>query len=123
MIRRPPISTRTDTLCPYTTLFRSPASGDSRAEGRAEAERVRGREPVTERGQRSRAVEGEGGRRGKPRRVSGGIKQRSEEHTSELQSLMRISYAVFCLKKKKNEQIKTREKKTNKTQSLSTIKI
>src|SRR3546814_7205009 len=74
MIRRPPRSTRTDTLFPYTTLFRS------RKEGRT----GRGRRPGG-RGRRRRA--------GRPRR-------RSEEHTSELQSLMRISYAVFCLKKK-----------------------
>src|SRR3546814_2154503 len=74
MIRRPPRSTRTDTLFPYTTLFRS-VSGD--------------------RGQRfERRVAGERGGRESRRRG------RSEEHTSELQSLMRNSYAVFCLKKK-----------------------
>src|SRR3546814_3475163 len=70
MIRRPPRSTRTDTLFPYTTLFRS---------------RVRARWDPARR--RARAAYGRG--------------VRSEEHTSELQSLMRISYAVFCLKKKK----------------------
>src|SRR3546814_1021267 len=73
MIRRPPRSTRTDTLFPYTTLFRS-----------------------------ARYVRPSGGRDSgcwaRPRR-------RSEEHTSELQSLMRISYAVFCLKKKKRSTI------------------
>src|SRR3546814_8173098 len=69
MIRRPPRSTRTDTLFPYTTLFRSSASH-----------------------WRKRASAGGARHR---------ICQRSEEHTSELQSLMRISYAVFCLKKKK----------------------
>src|SRR3546814_7529375 len=77
MIRRPPRSTRTDTLFPYTTLFRS------------------------------RAVIDQGKRRhniplvdGMASALRGSI--RSEEHTSELQSLMRISYAVFCLKKKNN---------------------
>src|SRR3546814_1906332 len=82
MIRRPPRSTRTDTLFPYTTLFRS---GD--------------RFPVV---LAARIV-------GDPRALADGDRrgaaaadpQRSEEHTSELQSLMRISYAVFCLKKKK----------------------
>src|SRR3546814_16232075 len=73
MIRRPPRSTRTDTLFPYTTLFRS----------------------VEFIGRFEEALATEAARRG----VHGVI--RSEEHTSELQSLMRISYAVFCLKKKK----------------------
>src|SRR3546814_9820972 len=82
MIRRPPRSTRTDTLFPYTTLFRSP-----RRCHRGALERQRPRRP-----------EHPGGRlRRRPRGAT-----RSEEHTSELQSLMRISYAVFCLKKKKN---------------------
>src|SRR3546814_3583998 len=111
MIRRTARSTRTDTLVPYTTLYRSqhrgaelhprrriqqqlsdrrfPRSGEYPAHRhpdrlcrRAEGQ---GRPPV---------VEGE--------RVVEAGRQRSEEHTSELQSLMRISYAVFCLKKKKN---------------------
>src|SRR3546814_4825714 len=80
MIRRPPRSTRTDTLFPYTTLFRS-APG--------------------------RHLRGLGGLAGAHRgvvspRAAAGL-YRSEEHTSELQSLMRISYAVFCLKKKKKD--------------------
>src|SRR3546814_5877679 len=83
MIRRPPRSTRTDTLFPYTTLFRSCRGGGSRR-GRGCR---RGRFPRPRR------------RRSLPRSPS-----RSEEHTSELQSLMRISYAVFCLKKKKKKQ-------------------
>src|SRR3546814_3023589 len=97
MIRRPPRSTRTDTLFPYTTLFRSLA-------GRRTMVRplVRHREigrPV--RAVRKRLPQlGDGGRR---QRLQGGVGPlRSEEHTSELQSLMRISYAVFCLKKKKS---------------------
>src|SRR3546814_7154674 len=93
MIRRPPQSTRTDTFLPYTTLFRS-------ARRRLPALERSGRRPLVFarcRGHR----EGEGaGQDGalfrRRRRVA-----RSEEHTSELQSLMRISYAVFCLKKKK----------------------
>src|SRR3546814_5229174 len=84
MIRRPPRSTRTDTLFPYTTLFRS-------AGGRvvtATSRRTPRRPP--------KSAPGSSPRRRTPSR-------RSEEHTSELQSLMRISYAVFCLKKKKRQ--------------------
>src|SRR3546814_7784807 len=81
MIRRPPRSTRTDTLFPYTTLFRSPE----------EAAAIGGtgaivRQPCPAPAMRLQAAPA-----------------RSEEHTSELQSLMRISYAVFCLKKKKKK--------------------
>src|SRR3546814_7779102 len=84
MIRRPPRSKRTDTLFPYTTLFRSPSAVN---------------------GTRSRRPPGNGvcgsfanaSKRSAWPRIA-----RSEEHTSELQSLMRISYAVFCLKKKKH---------------------
>src|SRR3546814_14874314 len=91
MIRRPPRSTRTDTLFPYTTLFRSTASrGGSRC-SRAGTACGRVRDC------RSTAAPADGGHsRGRCHRDA-----RSEEHTSELQSLMRISYAVFCLKKKK----------------------
>src|SRR3546814_22844 len=78
MIRRPPRSTRTDTLFPYTTLFRSRMFRRCRLH----------------RGHRPAAVAA--------RRAATAAGRRSEEHTSELQSLMRISYAVFCLKKKKN---------------------
>src|SRR3546814_6884574 len=98
MIRRPPRATRTDTLFPYTTLFRSglervgfvcqrAADGDAR---RGDA------------GEQIGAGGGDGVGRGG---------DRSEEHTSELQSLMRISYAVFCLKKK--NKIKTYNTKHN----------
>src|SRR3546814_1455129 len=92
MIRRHPRSTRTDTLFPYTTLFRSlaglvgfdvvstvPVPGVGAVTGKCRSSAVR-RSPSARATARSR---------------------RSEEHTSELQSLMRISYAVFCLKKKK----------------------
>src|SRR3546814_4658484 len=109
MIRRPPRSTRTDTLFPDTTLFRSAEFAS---------------EPLA----RRRQVSGESGVLCKPIRLLAGCcrcqeknrpagrrrvllvmrdeqARRSEEHTSELQSLMRISYAVFCLKKKKNTSI------------------
>src|SRR3546814_8639655 len=96
MIRRPPRSTRTDTLFPYTTLFRSRLRRVHTARhGRAwhdhprfplfflrlEGQKTRGWSPFGDHDD----------------------KRRSEEHTSELQSLMRISYAVFCLKKKKTK--------------------
>src|SRR3546814_5395420 len=99
MIRRPPRSTRTDTLFPYTTLFRSKQSFLllTRRSTLFDCSIHKGTKPnenfnstPTERG----IVCG----RPRPRGISG---LRSEEHTSELQSLMRISYAVFCLKKKK----------------------
>src|SRR3546814_6106404 len=111
MIRRPPRSTRTDTLFPYTTLFRSsepirganvgPSSRTRRLSSASEggalrqwADRRRGgalprRSPLRQRRTGSRSDRG--------------ANQRSEEHTSELQSLMRTSYAVFCLKKKKQQ--------------------
>src|SRR3546814_10912790 len=104
MIRRPPRSTRTDTLFPYTTLFRSgrrlagvgvSAAGELRAEvwGCGLQDRF-GADDSDAGGEHVCAVQ----------RVEGDllvVGLRSEEHTSELQSLMRISYAVFCLKKKK----------------------
>src|SRR3546814_18316016 len=97
MIRRPPRSTRTDTLFPYTTLFRSSLVGLSALV--CLADRLR---------DRIRRVQHDRGTLDPPQlclvsRLSDvpGAAPRSEEHTSELQSLMRISYAVFCLKKKK----------------------
>src|SRR3546814_5228450 len=97
MIRRPPRSTRTDTLFPYTTLFRSPAL--ALALGKDEAARLL-----------DDAVDG-------GEAEPGARPDRSEEHTSELQSLMRISYAVFCLKKKHNN--KQKEKNTQCTQQIN----
>src|SRR3546814_6099703 len=100
MIRRPPRSTRTDTLFPYTTLFRSnPIKDASDARSRL-----------------NEFTQDKSYSLGKVRidlpyiqisSMPGKFKDyvRSEEHTSELQSLMRISYAVFCLKKKKNKNI------------------
>src|SRR3546814_8374806 len=95
MIRRPPRSTRTDTLFPYTTLFRSTSSrisASSKAMPRAESLAAKA-VPCTW----NRLLN---------------ASRRSEEHTSELQSLMRISYAVFCLKKKKKEKKKIQHRYT-----------
>src|SRR3546814_2347402 len=147
MIRRPPRSTRTDTLFPYTTLFRSEAQAGSvdgdlvRRDARRRLEPARSgerdkllgivvdikdigvaavhpvahhpdaadehailveRQPARIGGQAQRRALRPDQRRGAARAKA--RRQRSEEHTSELQSLMRISYAVFCLKKKKKKQ-------------------
>src|SRR3546814_8400113 len=104
MIRRPPRSTRTDTLFPYTTLFRSPAAEVARHGDDAWAA------VVLEVGRmhfhrEARAV---GAHVGDFDHVAVAA-ARSEEHTSELQSLMRISYAVFCLKKKNTKMTKHRK--------------
>src|SRR3546814_9293523 len=83
IVRRPPRSTRTDTLFPYTTLVRSGLAAEARrrtGDDGANATQVQPGDDVV--------------------RGARGVEGRSEEHTSELQSLMRISYAVFCLKKK-----------------------
>src|SRR3546814_3148740 len=104
MIRRPPRSTRTDTLFPYTTLFRSDAEGTAHLAGEGEnAVRVGDaaggdRRQADGRQRREDHAHADAAQHDQPR---------SEEHTSELQSLMRISYAVFCLKKKKREQTTT----------------
>src|SRR3546814_3224735 len=99
MIRRPPRSTRTDTLFPYTTLFRSQPGLEPRIDFRRNAAH---RAQFADIGHL--AV---GGQIARLQRaidaVLGALPARSEEHTSELQSLMRISYAVFCLKKKKKQ--------------------
>src|SRR3546814_2282630 len=105
MIRRPPRSTRTDTLFPYTTPFRSDC-GDARdAPIPPLLERGPDRRPDRRRGQ-ERHRHRRGRRRGAPLRRQRPGGSRSEEHTSELQSLMRISYAVFCLKKKNTKKTK-----------------
>src|SRR3546814_6236713 len=93
MIRRPPRSTRTDTLFPYTTLFRS----DRDAGRGGPSPRARGHRRHARLGD---PPAGRAGRRAAMKHVAVLKGGRSEEHTSELQSLMRISYAVFCLKKK-----------------------
>src|SRR3546814_8333534 len=102
MIRRPPRSTRTDTLFPYTTLFRSQSGlitdvyvdvNDRVTKGQVLARLDTSRLIDTVNQSRAALAAAEAGR--------------SEEHTSELQSLMRISYAVFCLKKNKTKKINT----------------
>src|SRR3546814_10719192 len=97
MIRRPPRSTRTDTLFPYTTLFRSIILIQNRIEVLQGIAHGVDAVVVVEslEFQQGDAIQ-------RPRRLIEEIAGRSEEHTSELQSLMRISYAVFCLKKKKH---------------------
>src|SRR3546814_8586181 len=104
MQRRPPRSTRTDTLFPYTTLFRSPTvpPGNDLLSRRATTFATGPSEQPDRRQQRP-------------------SRDRSEEHTSELQSLMRTSYAVFCLKKKtKNPPpVSTQTNNTTKTQSFT----
>src|SRR3546814_5145105 len=121
MLRRPPRSTRTDTLFPYTTLFRSRRMSrclctvadwtmvdgvGGRSRGGAGDHTCRGTS-VPEPRFRNRT--------GQPAECRGGA-CRSEEHTSELQSLMRISYAVFCLKKKKKQtNNRTKDRETTKT--------
>src|SRR3546814_5577031 len=95
MIRRPPRSTRTDTLFPYTTLFRS------QLQTHAAQQKVYTSCAPDLAGRTSRARALTGSWRTAPPPCWCWGKSRSEEHTSELQSLMRISYAVFCLKKKK----------------------
>src|SRR3546814_9821137 len=108
MLRRPPRSTRTDTLFPYTTLFRSTtrhrrsgATFRARLRCRVERDGFAVRLCVEmRRAEAPRSVEPVVPARVRCR-FDVSLYERSEEHTSELQSLMRISYAVFCLKKKK----------------------
>src|SRR3546814_4253259 len=97
MIRRPPRSTRTDTLFPYTTLFRSRSLGTGQSLNRLQIPDL-----VVDSVSRCRnLIEiGDDTRSDAAKRIRLPRPRRSEEHTSELQSLMRISYAVFCLKKK-----------------------
>src|SRR3546814_5250228 len=97
MIRPPPRSTRTDTLFPYTTLFRSAATDapylfDCAWKDGGTDEQIH-------------------------YTITHGVKGRSEEHTSELQSLMRISYAVFCLKKKNRYQLQNTKKTQYRTEN------
>src|SRR3546814_3923037 len=121
MIRRPPRSTRTDTLFPYTTLFRSQEEDLQGQEPHASGQRLAPRASLA---QPLPAVRRH---QGAPR----GLRQlrlvrrppsnrRSEEHTSELQSLMRISYAVFCLKKKNKDITQQNAIKTSSNNSYHT---
>src|SRR3546814_5419605 len=117
MIRRPPRSKRTDTLFPYTTLFRSRRCTLSQPAGPPFRRRLSGdrQRPASRRRGSGDEPDGahlpDGGGAGRlvPHRKADRKGTRSEEHTSELQSLMRISYAVFCLKKKTNPQHKHKE--------------
>src|SRR3546814_5444710 len=110
MIRRPPRSTRTDTLFPYTTLCRSEELQRRRHLWRAPRARHRPRRRL-DAAPDDHGPDPEDQRQLRP----GTLERRSEEHTSELQSLMRTSYAVFCLKKKKNNT------KTNTTLTPTTV--
>src|SRR3546814_4724407 len=127
MIRRPPRSTRTDTLFPYTTPFPSPdrIEGEQLAGADPQIHQERADEPADHRpapieedhpaddrlGLAEHAVLRQIVDDQRPdRHLGADIEERSEEHTSELQSLKRISYAVFCLKKKKNKKHKKGQK-------------
>src|SRR3546814_1781887 len=114
MIRRPPRSTRTDTLFPYTTLFRSVSSEEliGNAEfavtrAKRQGRRVEIYHPADATAARRRFTLETELRQAIERDEL--TLSRSEEHTSELQSLMRISYAVFCLKKKNNKHINIKQ--------------
>src|SRR3546814_3804086 len=100
MIRRPPRSTRTDTLFPYTTLFRSAVPPAQASLGRRAERGARPAASGQAEGRRRPPAAARRPRRPLGRHLGWTPDRRSEEHTSELQSLMRISYAVFCLKKK-----------------------
>src|SRR3546814_6777724 len=111
MIRRPPRSTRTDTLFPYTTLFRSAGgAGSGRSGGQSAGARAAGgwRYMLGDLAQRQWGALPPAGCR------------RSEEHTSELQSLMRTSYAVFCLKKTKINIVTKKSTKPDRTHKTDT---
>src|SRR3546814_7471662 len=108
MIRQPPRSTRTDPLLPYTTLFRSPRLGQPQAVEAGPAAGVLHRGGDDQRaGRHAEDLRADGSAFRLGGAPQAGVREadpglsRSEEHTSELQSLMRISSAVFCLKKKK----------------------
>src|SRR3546814_6608013 len=109
MIRRPPRSTRTDTLFPYTTLFRSDLE---ELDGEFERSRyaMLPRRQLEWRDQRGDIAHHEYLARADVEYL---CRIRSEEHTSELQSLMRISYAVFCLKKKTTQSVEYNILNTN----------
>src|SRR3546814_5184882 len=115
MIRRPPRSTRTDTLFPYTTLFRSCRGVAERHQQHVAGDELRqpvGRLCPSARRRRQRLDDRAACRR----------QRRSEEHTSELQSLMRISYAVFCLKKKKNNNRKLKKANSTKQYNVNQLR-
>src|SRR3546814_7113219 len=120
MIRRPPRSTHTDTLFPYTTLFRSNWLEQNARQAQVYTEKAGVNQVIIDSVDDLKGVARNlafsfalysGQMCTAPQNIyvpRDGIKTRSEEHTSELQSLMRISYAVFCLKKKKHKDKKTK---------------
>src|SRR3546814_4356715 len=122
MIRRPPRSTRTDTLFPYTTLFRSRVAAQLQrhlllagASLQVPADQAAGETEQPDAlvlDQQAGVVVAAGQDR---ERALGQVGFRSEEHTSELQSLMRISYAVFCLKKNNGDRKSTRSNSKHKS--------
>src|SRR3546814_5703320 len=122
MIRRPPRSTRTDTLFPYTTLFRSPsdrlARDPHRPVGRANHIAWDPHDDAGDCRHRLSRPAGGAGSRAAADDSRAAPYPRSEEHTSELQSLMRISYAVFCLKKKRQHRTTSQNAKHNKPRLL-----
>src|SRR3546814_8109692 len=122
MIRRPPRSTRTDTLFPYTTLFRSPAFSRPIFSPAASVRRAQTWSAAFSAFSSPHWRCNSSWTDCPPSRTdSGAGVERSEEHTSELQSLMRISYAVFCLKKKKKQQHK--QYNTNTKSQQQTYKL
>src|SRR3546814_7819058 len=118
MIRRPPRSKRTDTLVPYTPLCRSPhPQRRCRRPGRTA---VTGEPAPARRARRPAAGAGLGPEPHAAGRRRAAVPARSEEHTSELQSLMRISYAVFCLQKKKLSTTLHTTKQINRLTTITT---
>src|SRR3546814_7727973 len=113
MIQRPPRSTRTDTLFPYTTLFRSRYAALSSNI----ATETAALQTLTEK------LNDAKGAKDRARQLQADREARSDEHTSELQSLMRISYAVFCLKKKMHKIISAFQNIHNTTSSLMLLLI
>src|SRR3546814_3986183 len=107
MIRRPPRSTRTDTLFPYTTLFRSRVNNllTPESKGGPVVVQANADQFANHKGEPSHVTADFTPEKHGCLRIDYALPSRSEEHTSELQSLMRISYAVFCLKKKINKTI------------------
>src|SRR3546814_6993126 len=116
MIRRPPRSTRTDTRLPYTTLFRSRRGAAPRPGKRRALHAVRDLGRPAGGGRGAGAARLSAGLLVRPAGAAG-RGPRSEEHTSELQSLMRISYAVFCLKKNKSNNTNKQRTKNEITES------
>src|SRR3546814_2793230 len=117
-IRRPPRSTRTDTLFPYTTLFRSQAADRSQPEFDFDDDatpKASARKPA------AKSSAPEAAAAAAVAVATQSTTARSEEHTSELQSLMRISYAVFCLQQKHSTQILTQQHTIRRDTYITTV--